>query len=384
MREVTANLLKTSLIVTVVGIILTSKDIVLIAIIPLLFLLVPYGVRVRSVKASFDNPKYVGNPFSVSIILECTGFGVVKAMHVLTDGFELLEGNNVSTSFVLGKRTVNISYKAKPLRCGFHSLRKVFLEKEHPLMISRSFENVEVDIEFEIKPRLRKISRVETVRTKTKTPIPDVDVSVIGPPGTEFKEIREYSNDPMKFVNWKATARLGRLMVNRYEVEGKKTIWIMVDANGYMQPFLDYALELANSLTYYFCSRGHKVGVYVNGRLLYPDVGKRQFRRVMDELSRVDVGNENLNSAIEKVRKYLLLYKPFVIVITRVEYSKPNVKEFIKMGLKYLVLTLKRDYDDELVDTIYRIVRGYERRRVKAVEIDVDEPVHRIVARLVR
>ena len=79
----------------------------------------------------------------------------------------------------------------------------------------------------------------------------------------------------MKFINWKATARTGSLKVNVYEVEGKRTIWLFVDVNMYMENVLDFLIDLTASLAYHFAHRSHKMGMYLigSGDILYPDVG---------------------------------------------------------------------------------------------------------------
>ena len=390
MRAVTKNLLKTTLFLTTLGLILTSKDVLMTAIIPLFFLLIPYGIKVTSVETSYSKPEHVGVVFDVEIRLVCVGFGIAKVMHKLPNDFELVDGANAVTSFVFGKRTVVVKYKAKPLKRGVYRLNELILEKEHPLLISKSLEKLNVDIEFEVKQRLRRVVKVETVRTKAKSPIPDIDISKIGTPGTDFKEIKEYvQGDPVKFINWKATAKTGKLMVNRYEVEGKKAIWIFLDANSYMGYCLEYAIELASALVYHFCSRGHKVGIYVvgSGIYVYPDVGKRQFRRIFEELVRVESGKEDLASALHKVKKTLLIYKPFVFLITRVEYSKPYsfISELLKIGLKCQVITLKGDLEcDEFAKVVFELLRLRAKRKVMALDVDVNKPVYSVVARFVK
>jgi len=388
-REVTKRLVNVALFLIVLGLVETSREIVAMALIPLTFLLLPYGVKVKSVEVKRNEPQYVGELLEVEMKIECVGFGIAKFLHKLPESFELVEGRNAVTSFVFGRRRVFLRYEAKLNERGFYELDELLFESEHPLLISKKLKRLRIDLKLEVRHRFKRLVRVETVRVKTKSPVSDVDVSKIGVPSTDFKEIREYSyGDPVKFVNWKATARTGRLMVNRYETEGKKTVWIFLDANAYMGKLLDYAVELASALAYHFCSRGHKVGLHViGGKYLYPDVGGRQFRRIFDELVRVDYGREDLMSALERVKRFLLIYKPFVFLITRVEYSKPRdfVSEIVKMGLKCQVLTLKGELEcDELAKRVFELSRVTAKRRVMALDVDTTKPIYSVVARLVK
>lgn len=147
-------------------------------------------------------------------------------------------------------------------------MNKVSYQTGNPLMTEKkSYGEVEIDVYLEVKQKVQKVLKVGNIGGIAKSPLPDIDISRIGVPGTDFRKLKECTpGDPMKFINWKATARKYKLMVNKYEVEGKKAVWIFLDANRYMmhgtaiKNYIEAAIEAANSLTYYFASRGYKVG----------------------------------------------------------------------------------------------------------------------------
>lgn len=73
--------------------------------------------------------------------------------------------------------------------------------------------------------------------------------------GSEFESLREYQpGDAFRSVNWKATARRGRLMVTQYEVERSQSVMLLIDCGRLMTPFvgeqrkIDYAVTAALSL----------------------------------------------------------------------------------------------------------------------------------------
>ena len=95
------------------------------------------------------------------------------------------------------------------------------------------------------------------------SPFPVIDVAKIGVATTDFREIRNYVyGDPVKNINWKATARCTSPqawpLTNEYEVEGKKTVWIFQDASRFLEVGTDienafeYCLEAANSVDLLF------------------------------------------------------------------------------------------------------------------------------------
>jgi uncharacterized protein (DUF58 family) len=70
--------------------------------------------------------------------------------------------------------------------------------------------------------------------------------------GTEFESLREYSpGDAFRDIDWKATARRGRVMVAQYEVERSQQVIVAIDAGRLMaarlgdRRKLDYAVSAA-------------------------------------------------------------------------------------------------------------------------------------------
>ncbi len=331
MRKAAVRLSKTALMLAVLGIVLTSKELLALSVMPLLFLAIPSAAGLRVIERSFDSQSFVGDGFSVSITVEARGFGIIRLRHRLPAHFELAEGSNVTEGSVFGKKIMRISYRAIATRRGVYRLEKIEYEVENPLSTFVRRGEIQADVSVEVKHRVVKISKVGAIRGRAKSPVPDIDIARIGVPGTDFREIREYlPGDSIKFVNWKASARRGRLMVNQYEVEGKKAVWIFVDSNPYMlhgttvKNYLESAIEIATSLAYHYTSKQHKVGLYVIGerRILHPDIGGRQFRRISRALLEVDGGVEDVTEAIQACKKLIMLHKPLVILITRVERAK--------------------------------------------------------------
>jgi uncharacterized protein (DUF58 family) len=74
---------------------------------------------------------------------------------------------------------------------------------------------------------------------------------------TEFEQIKEYvSGDDTRTLNWKATARTGRAMVNQFRDERAQPVYCIIDKGRLMQmPFqemtlLDYAINTSLVMSY--------------------------------------------------------------------------------------------------------------------------------------
>jgi uncharacterized protein (DUF58 family) len=86
--------------------------------------------------------------------------------------------------------------------------------------------------------------------------------------GTEFESLREYAaGDAFRSVDWKASARRGRLMVAQHEVERSQQVIVALDAGRLMYPRIgpqrkfDYALTAALSVARVAQIAGDGVGL---------------------------------------------------------------------------------------------------------------------------
>jgi uncharacterized protein (DUF58 family) len=87
--------------------------------------------------------------------------------------------------------------------------------------------------------------------------------------GTEFESLRDYSaGDAFRDIDWKATARRGRVMVAQYEVERSQQVIVAIDAGRLMaarlgdRRKLDYAVSAAIAIAGLARRAADRVGVY--------------------------------------------------------------------------------------------------------------------------
>ena len=112
-----------------------------------------------------------------------------------------------------------------------------------------------------------------------------------GPAGSDYSGIREYApGDEQHRVEWKATARLGRLMVKEFHPETDSTVRIMIDTgtsmlgSSYVGSKLDEAFAIAELLAFSVAQSRSKSIIYIyNNRELvevidYPDPSRQSER----------------------------------------------------------------------------------------------------------
>lgn len=84
----------------------------------------------------------------------------------------------------------------------------------------------------------------------------------------EFEQIREYvQGDDLRTINWKATSKQNKLMVNQYQDEKSQRIFMLIDKGRTMQmPFeglslLDYSINATMALSHIILKKGDRAGM---------------------------------------------------------------------------------------------------------------------------
>lgn len=295
---------------------------------------------IRATLASDRRRPRVGDTVRLRVDVQVQrGLGPVLVRVPLPDAFQLVAGSNVALVWK-GPRAVSrrIEVLVRAAKRGPCSIGPVEAHALHPFRLRRSTRSVVTNVmPLAVEPRMRKVARLRHTRGQAVTVQPAGDAARLGARGNDFEEIRGYvAGDPMRSVNWKATARRSYgdtpdLMVNEYAYEGKKSIWLFLDGAAYMEigstqeNALDHALEGALGILSHFSGRGYRIGATLyhqpETRVLYPDVGSRQLSRLTAELAGLTAysGGEGLDYAVLRSRSFLLRERPLVLLVTRPE-----------------------------------------------------------------
>ena len=117
--------------------------------------------------------------------------------------------------------------------------------------------------------------------------------------GTEFESLREYgTGDAFRDIDWKATARRGRVMVAQYEVERSQQVIVAIDAGRLMAARLgehrklDYAVGAALGVAGLARRAADRVGVHAfAGKTLVavkPGTGASQAAAIVEALADIE------------------------------------------------------------------------------------------------
>jgi uncharacterized protein (DUF58 family) len=405
----TLELIVTAVVYIVLGMFLGNLILITLGLAPIIFLSIAVLIG-EPIVTSVDR---VGKDIKVNVddkvsdSLQVTidgGPGIVTISDTLPKSFALEEGNNFKATWKgLRQKTIDLSYTALCAKRGYFDVRQVNYEVRHPLQVNANLLGVlNAKRAIIVQPHPLFVKKIKNHKSISRIPMPMDARFRFGIPTTDFKEIRDYENgDNYRDINWKASAKHlsrtnPRFLVNDYEKEGKKVVWIFLDSAVHMalgtavNNTLEYAIRAALGFTNFYLERDCRVGfcvynqdasqwegpfedphkvpldlelpgieqmepeVYIpepedktkvpskqksSTRILYPDTGKRQQYKITREMLHIDIkySNESLKEAIHSCRRYIVGTQPLFVVISMIEAARiQGIIEGIKELHKYM------------------------------------------------
>jgi uncharacterized protein (DUF58 family) len=300
---------------------------------------------------------------TVDVHVEVTitsGRGLLQVHDRLPDAFSLTKGNN---THLIHKgpepKTFSYEYSFRCSRRGGYELPGTQAIALHTLSFVEALQVAQgPPAELTVDPRTLKVRRVRNLRGKASTVFPAGDVAKSGIRTTDFMELRDYERgDPLKNVNWRSTAKhsIGdelHLMVNEYDVEGKKSVWFLIDSAQHMEVgstlenTFDATIEATLELLEHFSDNGYRVGGSVynttgdphSAPLFHTDYGRAHFLKIARTLSGLATvpAHEPLDHAVQRSRGFLTREKPLIVLVTRPEADYEGTVR----GIKRLLTTI--------------------------------------------
>lgn len=181
----------------------------------------------------------------------------------------LKDGSNATLFSVPSRGYSDLSYTLALTSVGKHMFGKVHLILRDIAGLFFYERNVNVETTVEVTPRAKELARGALAMVAMSTYGGSLTSTKKGE-GTDFADIRQYSHgDPYKRVEWRATARTGKLMVRDYFAETQLNVMVLLDATDTMaygragETKLDYATRSIASLVAYLSKRGDFLGITV-------------------------------------------------------------------------------------------------------------------------
>ncbi|MCL2286033.1 MAG: DUF58 domain-containing protein [Firmicutes bacterium] len=178
-------------------------------------------------------------------------------------------GQDMSHFIEPGKEQV-FSYKVIPAKRGSFGSNKVYLRYAGLMGLCKKYVTVPCPATYKVYPNVKDLSKYRLMMQKSRLlPTGDKSLRQYGA-GLDFESLRTYvEGDDYRKINWAATARENKLMVNQYQIERDQPVYILLDigrpmsytVNGFKK--LDYSINAALILSDIVNQQGDKAGLMV-------------------------------------------------------------------------------------------------------------------------
>ena len=171
---------------------------------------------------------------------------------------------------ILPGKEQEFTYTVIPAKRGSFDTKNVYLRFRGILGLCVKHATIPCPATRKVYPNVRDLSKYRLMMQKNRLlPKGDKSLRQYGA-GSDFESLRTYvEGDDYRKINWAATARENKLMVNQYQLERDQPVYILLDigrpmsysVNGFKK--LDYAINAALVLGDIVNQQGDKAGLLV-------------------------------------------------------------------------------------------------------------------------
>jgi uncharacterized protein (DUF58 family) len=137
-----------------------------------------------------------------------------------------------------------------PVARGGDAFGTLYVWFENRLGLLRRRMRVEAAQPFRVFPDLSAVERYGALHVRNRLIEAGLRKMRLRGVGTEFESLREWADgDAFRTIDWKATARRGKLMVAQHEIERSQNVMLVIDCGRLMTPRIDHQRKLDYAVT---------------------------------------------------------------------------------------------------------------------------------------
>ena len=275
-----------------------------------------YGEDIELIEVA-ENRKRLPLPF---IILKFEAPRELKFYDMMnTSKSDFFYREDMLTMKAFSKHTRSI--RAQCTKRGYYVFPRVGITTSDLLLIERFTRDFPNDSHLVVLPEVLNTGIIQMLTSVTLSEL-QCRRTLLTDPFT-LSGIREYGpNDPMKSINWKASAKTGELMVNQNASTCAQKVHIFLNLETYNQKRSTSLLERSISLTYTYLRELAELGipasVYTNGIDVITD---------SPVISETDLGSATLDERAIKLARIDLKKKVIPFVETLEKYMPSTDRE---------------------------------------------------------
>lgn len=350
------------------------------------------------------NERRVMSGESASVRVEIHNIGarleIVEIADSVPDSVEIRAGRSCKVESLWPGQSTALEYTVSGLR-GLARWQSLHITATDTLGLFVKSAEIPCEGELLIVPTFERLEDILIHPRRTRIFSGQVKAGV-GGTGIEFFGVREYyPGDERRYLNWKATARRGRLIVNEFEQERVADIIILLDARerSDVLGLFEHSVRAALALAQYCISQGNRVGLLIYGKYLnwtWPGIGRWQRERLVRALAAAEKGDKAVFEDLEYLPTRLLPAGSQLIFVGPILES--DVQTMLDLRLRYEILcvapnpivvegrTLPQAPETDLALRLERLRRSsllaqLRRGGIRVLDWDVTQPLASIIAR---
>jgi uncharacterized protein (DUF58 family) len=145
---------------------------------------------------------------------------------------------------------VTLTAPVMPVSRGGDELSTLYFWYENALGLVRRRRRAPAPQAIRVYPNLAAVERYGALHVRNRLIEAGLRRMQLRGAGTEFESLREWNDgDALRTVDWKATARRGKLMVAQHEVERSQNVMLLLDCGRLMTPRIDTGRKLDYAVT---------------------------------------------------------------------------------------------------------------------------------------
>jgi uncharacterized protein (DUF58 family) len=256
-----------------------------------------------------------------------------------------------------------------------------------------------------IFPEVKRLKYVSIHPRRTRVYAGSIPARV-GGSGTEFFGVRDYQpGDSPRMINWRVSAHHPEnLYSNEYQQERVADVGIVLDARERAnffhtdQSIFEYKVAATAAISDALLSQGNRVGLLVYSGYLgwtIPGYGKIQRERIMQALTRAEVGVSSVFAGLEHLSPRMFPPESQIVLVSSLVNDDLNVLIQLR-GRGYQVMVISPDTikfergllpSSSQVDLAARVIRmerdllirRLERAGIQVIEWDVSVPLDQAI-----
>ncbi len=274
-----------------------------------------------------------------------------------------------------------LEYKIRPTERGEYAFGKLHLFIMSPLQIVQHRITINAEEIKKVYPSFIQMRKFELMAVSNN--LINSGIKKIRRIGhtTEFEQIKEYSiGDDVRTINWKASAKMSKLMINRYQDERSQQVYSFIDMGRAMRmPFnglslIDYAVNASLVISNIALIKSDKPGIIafnnkINSAVKAEKSGKQMFH-IMETLYNLD--SKYLDSDFEHLAIYTKQFinqRSLILLYTNFESYSSLTRQ-----IKYL----KRISKDHLLVVVF-----FENTELKKLQFEKSKTVNAIYTKII-